>query len=134
MTVRALDHVNIRTRDVPGTVAFLRDVLQLTVRPAPGATSIDQACWAYDAGERPIFHIGPADAVYPSDDLAPFTPVRGGGSVHHVALECDNPEAIKARLTAAGLGFAENTVVSIGLHQVFVQETNGVLLELNFRT
>jgi catechol 2,3-dioxygenase-like lactoylglutathione lyase family enzyme len=134
MTVRALDHVNIRTADVPGTAAFFRDVLLLELRVAPGSPSIDRGCWAYDAGGRPIFHIGPADAVYPSDDLAPFTPARGGGSVHHVALECDDPDAIKARLGAAGLSFAESRIESIGLTQLFVQEANGVLLELNFRT
>lgn len=134
MTVRALDHVNIRTTDIVGTVTFFRDVLQLDVRPAPGVTSIEQACWAYDADERPIFHIGPADGVYPSDDIAPFTPARGGGAVHHVALECDDVEAIKARLIAAGLAFAENRLPDFGLTQLFVQEANGVLLELNFRT
>ena len=47
MAVRALDHINIRTPDVPGTVAFFRDAdrrdadlvaageLALRLRPAP---------------------------------------------------------------------------------------------------
>ena len=86
MTVRTLDHVNIRTADVPGTAAFFRDVLGLRADVAPGAESIDKGCWIYDPGDRPIIHIGPVDGHYPSDDAFPFTPARGSGAVHHVAL------------------------------------------------
>lgn len=134
MTVRALDHVNIRTPDVPATLAFLRNVLGLTTRIAPGAATIDMGGWAYDDGDRPIVHVGAATANYPTDATKPFIAASGGGSVHHVALECTDQPAMIARLDEAGLPWSENDLSSIGLRQVFVTDPNGVLFELNFRS
>lgn len=133
MTVRALDHVNIRTPDVPGTAGFLHDLLGLRADVAPGAPSIDKGCWMYDEGDRPIIHIGPIDAAYPSDATMPFTPARGSGAVHHVALECSDHAGMIARLEAAGLPYARSDIPQMDLRQLFVSEANGILLELNFR-
>ena len=133
MPVRTLDHVNIRTLDVPGTAAFFGDVLGLETRPAPGRSTISEGCWAYDPGGRPIVHIGPVKANYPSDGMAPFTATSGSGAVHHVALDCEDVDDMRSRLTAAGLTFTESEIPSINLLQIFVHEVNGILLELNFR-
>lgn len=133
VSVLALDHVNIRTGDVSGTAAFFADLLNLRAGVAPGAASIDRGCWMYDARDRPIFHIGPLDAAYPSDEAMPFTPARGGGAVHHVALECTDYAATVARLEAAGLPYAVSHIPQVDLRQLFVSEVNGILLELNFR-
>lgn len=133
MPVLALDHVNIRTPDVSGTAGFLRDLLGLRAATAPGAASIDQGCWMYDTGERPIIHIGPIDAAYPSDEAVPFTTARGSGAVHHVALECAGYDAMVAKLDQLAAPYSCNDITQIGLRQVFVSEANGILLELNFR-
>ncbi|GLV30656.1 diguanylate cyclase [Sphingobium sp. TomTYG75] len=133
MAVRTLDHVNIRTADVPGTAAFFRDVLGLRAGVAPGAESIDKGCWIYDPGDRPIIHIGPVEGRYPSDDAFPFTPARGSGAVHHVALECDDLPTMFPRLEAAGLGVVRKDYPPANLCQLFVEERNGIILELNFR-
>lgn len=133
MSVLALDHVNIRTTDLPATVAFFRDVLQLRADVAPGAASIDRGCWIYDPADRPIVHIGPIDAAYPSDAVYPFRPTRGSGAVHHVALECADFDDVVARLTAHGHDYTVSHIPQIGLRQLFVAEHNGILLELNFR-
>jgi len=133
MTVLSLDHINIRTADVPATAAFFTEMLGLRAGVAPGAGTIERGCWIYDAGDRPIVHIGPVVADYPSDGMAPFAPARGSGSVHHIALECDGYDAMLARLRRAELAIAESDLPSIGLRQIFVTEANGILLELNFR-
>lgn len=134
MAVRTLDHVNIRSADVPGTTAFFRDILGLEAGIAPGAESIDQGCWIYDPAGRPIIHIGAAKARYPSDAMLPFAPASGSGAVHHVALECDDAQGMQARLEAAGHAVLRKDYPEAGLCQLFVQEANGILLELNFRT
>lgn len=133
MAVLALDHVNLRTADVPATRAFFCDMLGLRADIAPGATSIDQGCWIYDGQNRPIFHIGHIDAHYPSDGVAPFQAASGSGAVHHIALECDDYTGMSARMREAGLTVTENDIPSIGLRQLFISEANGVLIELNFR-
>jgi catechol 2,3-dioxygenase-like lactoylglutathione lyase family enzyme len=133
MAVRALDHINIRTTDVPGTVAFFRDVLGLEARAAPGADHIDRGCWIYDPVGHPIVHIGPVDARYPSDDMLPFTPARGSGAVHHVALECDDLADMLHRLDDSGRTVTRKDYPEASLTQIFVTEENDILLELNFR-
>jgi len=133
MAVRSLDHVNIRTADVPGTATFFRDVLGLRAEAAPGSPSIDQGCWIHDPDGRAIVHIGPLDAAYPSDDALPFTPARGSGAVHHVALECDDLPGMLARLDAAELPVVRKDYPPANLYQLFVEERNGIILELNFR-
>ena len=134
MPVRTLDHVNIRTPDVPGTTAFFRDVLGLEARAAPGAEHIDKACWIHDPAGHPIIHIGPVRGAYPGDGMAPFQAARGGGAVHHVALECDDLPDMLARLDRTGRPVSRVDFEAAGLVQLFVEEENGVLLELNFRT
>jgi catechol 2,3-dioxygenase-like lactoylglutathione lyase family enzyme len=134
MPVRKLDHVNIRTGDVPGTASFFQDILGLRAEAAPGAKSIDHGCWIHDPDGRAIIHIGPIDAAYPSDDAFPFTPAQGSGAVHHVALECDDLPAMLRRLDAANLTVARKDYPSANLCQLFVTERNGIILELNFRS
>lgn len=133
MAVRTLDHVNIRTIDVPGTAAFFKDVLGLRAAIAPGAGSIDTGCWIQDPDDRPIIHIGPVEARYPSDDAFPFSAARGGGAVHHVALECDDLPVMLSRLEMAGVEVVRKNYPPANLCQLFVKERNGIILELNFR-
>ena len=131
MAVVTLDHVNIRTSDMAATIAFYRDLLGLRATIAPGADSLDQGCWIRDPDDRPIVHLGSVTAAYPSDDAAPFSPARGGGSVHHVALECDDYDGMKQALDSRIIKVSD--IPSIKLRQIFVHDPNGVMIELNFR-
>jgi catechol 2,3-dioxygenase-like lactoylglutathione lyase family enzyme len=134
MTIRSLDHVNIRTRQVEVTAAFFRDVLGMTVTPPPGMKPGVLAAWVLDDSGRPVVHIGDADGMYPTDGHAPFVPARGGGSVHHIAFNCDDYRTLRERLTRCGIEASENYVAQIGLRQVFVHDPNGIFVELNFWT
>ena len=131
MAVVALDHVNIRTSDMAATIAFDRDLLGLRAAIAPGAQSMDQGCWIHDPQDRPIVHLGSVTATYPSDEAVPFSPGSGSGSVHHVALECDDYDGMKHALD--GRIIKESDIPSIKLRQIFVHDPNGVMIELNFR-
>jgi len=132
MSIRALDHVNIRTAELEATVSFFRDVLGMSVISPPGAPPGVRAAWVLDESGNAIVHIGAADIAYPTDDQAPFLARRGGGSVHHVAFRCENRAAVLDRLATHGVTVREMYVESIGLRQVFVHEPNGIFLELNF--
>jgi catechol 2,3-dioxygenase-like lactoylglutathione lyase family enzyme len=134
MTVLALDHVNLRTAEPERTIGFFRDVLMMKVGGPPGMPADGKGAWIYDGGDRPVIHIGSVDMAYPTDDRLPFTPGKGGGAVHHVALGCADFEGVKARLGRLGVEFTESHFPAFDLHQIFVSEPNGVLLELNFRS
>jgi catechol 2,3-dioxygenase-like lactoylglutathione lyase family enzyme len=131
MTVAKIDHVNIRTPDLEGTVAFFRDVLGMEPSPGPG-TRPDQSCWMRDAGGQPSVHIGKTDLTYPTDHWLPAEEAPGKGPMHHVALNCSGFESVKGRLETLGLRHSESRLDEIGLRQLFVFEPNGILFELNF--
>lgn len=133
MKVEALDHINIRTGDVAATVAFFEDILDMKATPPPGLDSIEWAAWLLDDAGRAVIHVAPVSAPYPSDGDFPFREAEHSGPIHHVALRCQHPDSVRERLTRAGLRFCENRLDSINLNQIFVQETNGILLELNFQ-
>ncbi|RVT89414.1 VOC family protein [Sphingomonas crocodyli] len=133
MPVAALDHVNVRTTDIAGTLAFYRDVLGMEVVPAPGANDITRSGWVLDTAKRPIIHVGSAELNYPSDGTHPFTPANGSGAVHHVAIACTDAPDMRRRLEAAGLDVSENAIPSINMLQLFAVDPNGIMLEMNFR-
>ena len=134
MAVLGLDHVNVRTADPERTLGFFRDVLGMKVAPPPGMAAVPGGGgWVYDSDDRPVVHVGTVETPYPTDGAIRFEASRGGGAVHHVALNCSDFEGMKDRLRSRELDFTENLVSRVGLRQLFVAEPNGILLELNFR-
>ena len=132
MSIRALDHVNIRTEQLDATIAFYRDVLGMKVSAPPGAKPDTRAAWVLDEAGNAVVHIGDACAVYPTDEHAPFVPSKGGGSVHHIAFSCQDCPAVRERLSHFGIRATENHIPQIGLQQLFIHDPNGIFLELNF--
>jgi len=139
-----LDHCNIRTFDLDGTIAFYTDIVDLKDGDFPGTRSM--GAWLYDASDRPILHIIAIDPKDPEVALGrvrdrlgklagnlELSSLNGGGAIDHIAFECDDYDAMRAKLTARGLPFTSSDVPSINLRQLFVNDPNGVTLELNFR-
>ena len=139
-----LDHCNIRTFDLDATIAFYTDVVELKDGDFPGSRAM--GAWLYDASDRPILHL---IAIDPNDPEAALGRVRdrlgalggnldlearnGTGVIDHIAFECDDYDQMKAKLEAKGLVYTSNDVPMIKLRQLFVNDPNGVTLELNFR-
>ncbi|HEX7944789.1 MAG TPA: VOC family protein [Phenylobacterium sp.] len=119
--INGLDHINIRTADLAATKAFFMDVLGLTEgwRPAfgfPGA-------WLY-AGEKDVVHLV---------QVAQPAAASAGSSLDHFAFDIsDYDEALK-RVKATGLKFYELTGPGTSVKQMFVTESNGVSVELNWK-
>lgn len=133
MTARAVNHIHIRTANVAETAGFLHRLLGLNAVPAPGTRDTRDGCWMENADGVALLHIGPADGLaYPSDATFPFTAARGGGAVHHIALDCTGLAETVAHLEAAGVKWVTNAIPQLGMTQLFVEEWNGILLELNF--
>jgi catechol 2,3-dioxygenase-like lactoylglutathione lyase family enzyme len=139
-----LDHCNIRTFDLDATIAFYTDVVELKDGAFPGTRAM--GAWLYDASDRPILHL---IAIDPKDPEAALGRVRdrlgalggdldvesmnGTGVIDHIAFECDDYDKMKSKLEARGLVYTSSDVPSINLRQLFVNDPNGVTLELNFR-
>jgi len=54
------------------------------------------------------------------------------GSIDHIAFVAQDLAGMKAHFTAAGCVYRERLVPSMNLAQLFLEDPNGVTIELNF--
>jgi len=134
-----LNHFSIRTTDLESTRIFYEDVLGLTVGPRPNFPF--PGLWMYRGD-----HADPANAVvhvigidlndpeglknYLGDrDLSSL---KGSGAVDHIAFFATGLAGMLDNLKRQGVAPRERTVPNLGLHQLFLDDPNGVVVELNY--
>ncbi len=138
MGVQRLDHYSIRTPKLDETRRFYADIMDMHEGPRPPFPF--PGAWMYhkssDGDEIAMVHIvgyDPDDAEGLKAYLGDKPLVsEGTGTIDHVAFAITGLDAMLTRLRASGLLFRERRVPSLGLYQVFVEDPNGVTLELNF--
>ncbi|MET0293627.1 MAG: VOC family protein [Phenylobacterium sp.] len=140
MVVRRLEHYNIRTTRLDETLRFYDQALGMKAGRPPMAPPDFPTTWIYDDSGVAAIHLTPVDPADPQASYARISRYRGGepdaafhgsGAIDHLAFECDDYDAVRARLQAMALAFVENEFP--GLRQLFVKDPNGLTLELNFR-
>lgn len=129
MAVNSLDHVNIVTDDIAGTKDFYRRVLGLVDGDTSGLPPGIIAHWLADPSGRAIIHLQPRKPDAQGADRRG----AGTGSIDHVALDCSDYDAVRARCAELGVPCRDG-VVGASFRQLFVTDPNDVLLELNFRS
>lgn len=134
MSVRRLDHYSIRTTRLADTERFYTEVMGFEVGPRPQFKF--PGVWLYQGGISVVHVVGidPNDTAglveYLGDKGMDAEP--GTGTIDHVAFLCDDVDAMRARFQAKGVEFRERVVPSLNLTQLFLEDPNGVTLELNF--
>ncbi len=135
----SLNHINIRTLDLDATERFYCQVLGLIKGPRPAFEF--PGAWLYTEDtshySKAVVHVSALDAANPGAlkqylgerDAASLTHT---GSVDHVAFFATGLADTRSRLVALDVASRERTVPGLGLHQVFVTDPNGVVVELNF--
>ena len=135
MSIDSLNHYSIRTTNLDATRAFYTEVIGLDVGPRPNFPF--PGVWLYK-GESAVVHVVGIDAHDNAGLLAylgdgkPLEDVHGGGSIDHVAFTCNDFEGMRARFKAAGAVTREREVPNLKLQQIFIEDPNGITLELNF--
>lgn len=133
-----INHFSIRTTDLEASRRFYADVLGLTVGPRPAFPF--PGLWMYrgDHGDvaNAVVHIIGTDRTE-EKGLDGYLGERdetlhGTGTIDHVAFFADGLSTMLAHLQSSGVEFRQRTVPSIGLHQVFLDDPNGVVIELNY--
>jgi catechol 2,3-dioxygenase-like lactoylglutathione lyase family enzyme len=134
-----LNHYSIRTTDLATTRHFYETVLGLTVGPRPNFPF--PGLWMYRGAHadvaNAVVHVIGIDKNDPEGlkkylgdrDLSSLT---GSGAVDHVAFLADGLAGMLSHLKTLGITPRERTVPSIGLHQLFLDDPNGVVIELNY--
>ncbi|MEI9996820.1 MAG: VOC family protein [Rhizomicrobium sp.] len=128
MPVETLEHYTIRCADLERTRDFYRDVLGLAVGDRPAFPF--KGYWLY-LGGVPIVHLVDAGESAGRDG-----PRQAGdtAALDHIAFRSRDIEATRATLQSRGLRFRETGVPGGRLRQIFVNDPDGILIELNFRT
>jgi len=122
MSVGTLDHFNIRTSKLNDTVRFYEDILGLKSGDRPNFTF--PGAWMYSEGKA-VVHL--VDISQTSEAQKPDS-----GVVHHVAFASRDFAGMKQRLQSKGMAFEARQVPGGALWQIFVNDPNGVMIELNY--
>jgi catechol 2,3-dioxygenase-like lactoylglutathione lyase family enzyme len=141
MGIEKLDHYSVRTMDLERAIKFYDDALGLQAgyRPPfrfPGA-------WLYAApqpGEtegKAIVHligVDPGDTAAVAEYLGDQREAEkaGTGAFDHIAFAASGIADMRARLGRHGIAFRERRVPNMELHQVFIHDPEGVMIELNY--
>jgi catechol 2,3-dioxygenase-like lactoylglutathione lyase family enzyme len=134
MALSLLAHYSIRTTRLRETRDFYVEVLGLRDGERPPFDFPGH--WLYlDA--RDVVHLIGVD---PNDnkglaaylgDKAPES-LTGTGAIDHIAFFATDLAALRKRAEGRGAKLFERTVPSVGLHQMFLEDPNGITIELNF--
>ena len=133
MAIERLDHYSIRTTDVESTRKFYTEVLGFEVGPRPNFPF--PGVWLYQGGIAVVHVVGvdPNDTAGLQDYLGDRgSDAAGTGTIDHVAFVGRDFEGMRAQFRSAQLPFRERKVPNMDLMQIFVDDPNGVKIELNF--
>lgn len=122
MGIGILQHINIRTGDLAGTVKFWEEAIGLKDGDRPNFQF--PGAWLY-SGDEAVMHLIDVNGM---DETA----LTVTGCIDHVAFAAEGFETFKTQLKAQGYEFEERIVPGGRLWQLFVRDPNGVLCELNF--
>jgi catechol 2,3-dioxygenase-like lactoylglutathione lyase family enzyme len=135
----SLNHFSIRTVDLDECERFYCDLLGLKKGPRPPFPFPGLWLYAGDTDEyaNAAVHIIGIDRSDP-EGLKKYLGDRdenslaGSGAVDHVAFFVTGLADTLKKLADAGIEGRERTVPLLGLHQVFIDDPNGIVVELNF--
>jgi catechol 2,3-dioxygenase-like lactoylglutathione lyase family enzyme len=127
MAVDMLEHFTVRCASLERTRDFYSKFIGLRVGPRP---QFDFAGYWLYLGEQPVVHL-----VLESERTdSRIRDVAGStGALDHIAFRGQDLDGTRALLRANSIAFTETPVPGNDLHQVFVHDPDGVLIELNFR-
>jgi catechol 2,3-dioxygenase-like lactoylglutathione lyase family enzyme len=132
MPLTELNHYFVRANDLEQSRRFYCDVLGFEMMPRPDFPF--PGYWLGVAGKVQV-HMGP-HGIANSELYYLGTSARSAtdntGVVDHIAFLATQPEAFAARLDAAGVVARKRYFPEFKLFQMFVQDPNGLTIELNF--
>lgn len=131
MPLTKMEHFLVLTDDIEASKDFYCKVLgmQLGMRPPlefPGY-------WLY-LGDIPCIHIAEWETYRTHSEglgIPVTTKSASTGAVDHIAFNATDFDGVVARIRDNEVDFTLNSVPDIGLRQLFVEDPNGVKIEIN---
>lgn len=119
MTVKALDHINIRTARLGEMVAFYSEVLGM--RPGVRPPFTFNGAWLY-CGERAAVHLVEVS----------HAPQAGEPRIGHFAFQAAGLADFLDRLRGKDIAYRVSVVPDLELRQVFLHDPDGNQVEVTF--
>jgi catechol 2,3-dioxygenase-like lactoylglutathione lyase family enzyme len=139
MSNLSLNHFSIRSLEIEKTTDFYSKLLGLTAGPRPEFPF--PGVWLYNGDEsswaNAVLHLIAIDKNDPNG-LKQYLGERdpsslyGSGAVDHIAFFAVGLEEKINLLKELKISYRERTVPVIGLHQLFLDDPNGIVIELNY--
>lgn len=135
MSLRTLDHCSIRTVKLNETRDFYVDVLGMDDGDRPDFPFPGN--WLYVDGHAVVHLIGvdPDDSSGLQDYMGgamDAASLQGSGAFDHIAFRASDAPALLDRLKKHDVSFFERQVPNMDLFQIFVEDPNGITVELNY--
>jgi len=128
MPLHGLEHALVLTDDLEGTKAFYCDVLGFEAGGRPQLAF--PGYWLYLDGVCSV-HIAERAAYEAHAEEMGLR--RVDGAIDHLAFAAGGHDELVARLAAVGVLAIRNDVPAAGIRQLFLEDPNGVRIELNVR-
>ena len=135
----SLNHYSIRTTDLAAVERFYASVLGLSAGPRPAFPF--PGVWMYNGSHdnvaNAVVHIIGIDKNDP-EGLKKYlgdrdeASLHGTGAVDHIAFFATGLADMLKHLEALSIPYRERTTPSIGLHQLFLDDPCGLVVELNY--
>ena len=133
MALNLMEHYLVLTDDIDMTRSFYLDILGLQdgFRPDLGFPGY----WLY-LETTPVLHIAEWETYTAHSNklgIPVTTRANGTGAFDHIAFNGTVPDDMIARLDKYDIPYHRNDVPHASLVQLFLNDPNGVKIELNFR-
>jgi catechol 2,3-dioxygenase-like lactoylglutathione lyase family enzyme len=132
VSITELNHYFVRANDLEVTKRFYCDVLGFEVMPRP-----DLPFDGYWLGTNGAVQIHMGEHGIPQAEefylgTSPTAATDDAGVVDHIAFLATEPEQMSERLERFGIEGTKRYLPAYGLCQLFVDDPNGLTIELNF--
>ena len=125
MPLTRIDHLLVLTDDIDATRDFYRDVLGLEVGDRPPLEF--PGYWLYAEGV-PCVHVAEREAYTAHAQRVGIG--AAPGAIDHIAFTASDFDEAASR---AGAGAVRHDVPAAGLRRLFVEDPNGVKIEINVK-
>jgi catechol 2,3-dioxygenase-like lactoylglutathione lyase family enzyme len=117
-----LDHVTIRTRDLPATLSFFQTVFGLDEGERPLAIRRFPGHWLYSEG-RPLIHLIGSQG---------YSVGRAAEAIDHVGLRLEGYDGFRQKLDQLGIRYSTMDLADLQERRLFFHAPGGPLLEAVF--
>ena len=141
MSELIINHLAIRSLDANGTKDFFNVVLGLVPGPRPDFPFPGYWMYKEDSDHsnylNAVIHIVEIDPKDPSGLInylgnKELPTLKGSGAIDHVAFYATGLEKMLTHLKKLQIPMRERLVPTIKLHQIFLEDPNGITVELNY--